>query len=119
MLLVLKIIGGVLIPSLGAIIFNMLQLVVDANESGDVMQVGASSYDVAIGCTLALFGIGVGATDSSTSRMLVTTAVILLLATVAVEIVGPIFFELPRLRGIVTMDALSMMILALGIWITD
>ena len=119
MLLLIKIVAGVLLPAGAAITFNVLQLVVDSHETGTAAAVGASAYDVAVGCAFALFGLGIAARDALIGRAVVTISVVLIVVILLVEIAGPLAFDFVRFEGIMAMNVVSMAALAFGVWITD
>jgi hypothetical protein len=111
----LRIIAGVLIPSAATIIFNLLNLLVDKNPGGTTPELPASVFDVAVGCTFALFGIGIATRDRHISNVLIISSVALIMATIAIEILVPAFLHLNKIGAVLTMNGIAVLVLSWGI----
>jgi hypothetical protein len=58
-----KVLGGVFIPSIATIIFNLLHFFFEHYKENPLPPLNASVYDVAVGCAFSLIGIAVTARD--------------------------------------------------------
>lgn len=111
----LKIVAGVLIPSLATIIFNVLNFLVDNLHTSPFPPVSESVFDVSVGCTFALLGVGITSRSRNIGERYTIVSVLLILAIIAVEILAPVFLHWQKAVAIFTMDALSMLALSWGI----
>lgn len=75
----LKIVAGVLIPSLATIIFNVLNFLVDNLHTSPFPPISESVFDVSVGCTFALLGVGITSRSRNIGERYTVIAVFLIL----------------------------------------
>ena len=117
--LVLRIVAGVLVPSFATIIFNILNFFVENYHASPLPRPNETVFEVAVGCTFALFGIGIGAEERNRGERLIIISVLLMLAIIGVEILAPIFLRWHKFYSILVMDTTAILALSWGIFETN
>ena len=113
--LLLRIVAGVLIPSSATIIFNILNFFVENHHTSPLPKPNESVFDVAVGCTFALFGVGIATRERNRGEGLIVASVLLMLAIIGVEILAPVFLQLPKSWAVLAMDGAAILALSWGI----
>ncbi|MGE0258233.1 MAG: hypothetical protein AB7H71_03545 [Alphaproteobacteria bacterium] len=113
--LVLRIVAGVLVPSFATIIFNILSFFVENYHTSPLPRPNETVFEVAVGCTFALFGIGIGAEERNRGERLIIVSVLLMLTIIGVEILAPLFLQWPKFYSVLIMDTLAILALSWGI----
>jgi hypothetical protein len=75
-------------------------------------------FEVAVGCTFALFGIGIGAEERNQGERLIIISVLLMLAIIGVEILVPVFLGWHKFYSVLIMDTVAILALSWGIFET-
>ena len=116
----LKITAGALIPAFATIVFNFLNVIAESVEKGGPLpEVGASIFDVAVGCIFAIIGICVTCSNQSKILRMVVVCVGLILVTLFADMVLPVFYHFNKYNMVIVADFFALLALSWSIWIAE
>jgi hypothetical protein len=113
----MKIAGGALMPSVATILFNLLNFVFDNYEISPKPTPSESTFDIAVGCALAILGICLTAPTQDTSNRLILLLIAILLLIIGAELLAPVFLHWSKMLMVGLVDLVAFFSVAWAIWI--
>jgi hypothetical protein len=117
--LILNIVSGALIPTFAGIIFNILNIFVDAFPSG-TPNIASSAFDISSGCVFAIVGLCVvGLCVSVKSREKLLSFVILITLLFLAMVLGDVLYfiiQTHRVPLVLTVDLIAFSALCWAIY---
>jgi hypothetical protein len=117
--LALKITGGALIPSVGAVIFNVVSYLVENFKNAAPPPLSETAAEIATGCTFAVIGVALGAKTFPLLIKIIFLFIGLVFAILLLEMAGPKIFGWNHMFMIIVIDIVALISLSWSIYATD
>jgi hypothetical protein len=112
---VVRVASGALIPSVASIVFNLLNFFVDNAGKTPMPHPTESAFDISVGCVFSILGIAITSDSKDASRWLFVCAILILLASILCEILGPAFWQWDKNIFVWIVNAISFAVLSAAI----
>lgn len=104
---------GVVVPSFGTVVFNVLGQLVKNGAKSDVP---AGSFDFSLGCALAIVGVAVAQSELDRTRSLFVVFSLLMLILIGADIIARYRWPQWEIEMIVLSDSIAFLATAWAMW---